>query len=404
VAARQRHKLSRRSRADELFWRSDKKGDNRLLLTSKREEIVLNRRAFFQSAAATAGTLVAAPAFAQSKADPQGTTPPPRNWRDPASAAYPDAAFEVFDPRMVKLSAGPAGLRRVAWDLKFTEGPVYFADMHRLIWSDIPANKMYEYNELTGETHVFRDPSNHANGNSRDWQGRLLTCEQGSRRVTRTEYDGRITVIADSFQGKRLNSPNGIIAKKDGTLWFTDPTYGILLEHQGSARAEPELPSNVYMFDPKSGKLSVAIGDFNQPNGLCFSPDEKQLYITDTGVGPFAAAGPQHSWIRIFDVGDDNKLKNGKVFHDLRDMPGGIADDIRVDIAGNLWAAGGWADKDKNFNGVSVYAPDGTPIGRIVLPEVAANLCFGGPEHNTLYIAASTSIYAIGVNTRGVEL
>jgi gluconolactonase len=365
----------------------------------------MNRRDFLQSAATAAaiGSL-AAPASAKQMSDPPGTTPPPRNWQDPASAPYPDAAFEVFDPRMIALSAGPAGLRRVATGQQFTEGPVYFADQHRLIWSDIPANKLYEYNEMTGDVRVFRDPSNHANGNSRDWQGRLLTCEQGARRVTRTEYDGRITVIADHYQGKPLNSPNGIIAKKDGTLWFTDPTYGILLEHQGNYRAEPALPSNVYMFDPKSGKLSVAVGDFNQPNGLCFSPDEKKLYITDTGIGPFAAAGPQHSWIRVFDVGEDNKLTNGAVFHDLKDMPGGIADDIRVDEAGNLWSAGGWAEHDQNFNGVSVYAPDGTPIGRIVLPEVAANLCFGGRGHNTLYIAASTSIYAIGVNTRGVEL
>jgi gluconolactonase len=364
---------------------------------------MLNRRVFLHAATvAAAGSLAANSALAA--ADPPGTTPPPRDWNDPASAPYPDAAFEVFDPRMIALSAGPAGLRRVATGQKFTEGPVWFGDSHRLVWSDIPANKMYEYNEMTGETRVFRDPSGHANGNSRDWQGRLLTCEQGARRVTRTEYDGSITVIADSFEGKKLNSPNGIVAKKDGTLWFTDPTYGILLEHQGFGKAEAELPSNVYMFDPKSGALTVAVGDFNQPNGLCFSPDEKRLYITDTGIGPFAAKGPQHSWIRVFDVGEDNKLTNGKVFHDLSGTPGAISDDIRVDIAGNLWSAGGWADKNKNFNGVSVYAPDGTPIGRIVLPEVAANLCFGGHEHNRLYICASTSVYAIGVNTRGVEL
>lgn len=363
----------------------------------------MDRRGFLRSAAVAAGSLAAAPAWAGQMPDPKGTTPPPRNWNDPASAPYPDPAFEIFDKRMVNLST-TAGLRRIAWDMKFTEGPVYFADQHRLIWSDIPANKLYEYNELTEEVRVFREDSNYANGNSRDWQGRLLSCEQGLRRVTRTEYDGRITVIADKYQGKQLNSPNGIVAKKDGTLWFTDPTYGILLEHQGYQRAEAELPSNVYMLDPKTGKLMVVADDFNQPNGLCFSPDESKLYITDTGVGAFAAKGPQHSWIRVFDVTEDNKLTNGQVFHDLKDMPGAIADDIRVDAAGNLWSAGGWAEEDKNYNGVSVYAPDGTPIGRIVLPEVAANLCFGSLEHDTLYICASTSVYAIGVNTRGVEL
>jgi gluconolactonase len=366
---------------------------------------MLDRRAFLQTAAvAAAGSLAAGSALANQMPDPAGTTPPSRNWDEPASAPYPDPAVEVFDPRFVDLIAGPNGLIRIATGQKFTEGPVYFADQRRLIWSDIPADKLYVYNELTCRTSVLRAPSGHANGNSRDWQGRLLTCEQGARRVTRTEYDGTITVIADSFEGKKLNSPNGIVAKKDGTLWFTDPTYGILLEHQGYAKAEPELPSNVYLFDPKSGKLSVAAGDFNQPNGLCFSPDEKKLYITDTGIGAFAAKGPQHSWIRVFDVGDDNKLTNSEVFHDLKDMPGAIADDIRSDVHGNIWSAGGWAEHDKNYNGVSVYAVDGTPIGRIVLPEVAANLCFGGPSHATLYICASTSIYALGVNTRGVEL
>jgi gluconolactonase len=365
----------------------------------------MNRRAFFQSAAATAvGSLAATSALAKQIPDPKGTMPPPRNWHDPASAPYPDPAFEVFDPRGAKLNAGTAGVRRIAWGQMFTEGPVWFADQHRLIWSDIPSNKMYSYNELTGRVSVFRSPSNYANGNSRDWQGRLLTCEGGTRRVTRTEYDGRITVIADSYQGKKLNSPNGIVAKKDGTLWFTDPTYGIMIADQSYHRAEPELPSNVYMFDPKNGKLTVAVGDFNEPNGLCFSPDEKKLYITDTGIGGFSRKGvPQHSWIRVFDVTEDNKLTNGKVFHDLKDMPGGISDDIRADIYGNIWSAGGWAE-DKAFNGVSIYAPDGTPIARIVLPEVAANLCFGGPDHHTLYIAASTSVYAIGVNSRGVEL
>jgi gluconolactonase len=364
----------------------------------------MNRRNFLRSAAAVAaGSLAAAPALAKQMPDPPGTTPPPRDWHESNSVVYPDPAFEVFDPRFAKLNAATVELRQISSNGRWTEGPVYFADQHRLIWSDIPQNRLWEYNEMTGEVRVFREEANHANGNTRDWQGRLITCEQGLRRLTRTEYNGEITVLADNFNGKKLNSPNGVIAKKtDGTIWFTDPTYGLLIEHEGFATGEPELHSNVYIIDPKTGKLTIAADDFNQPNGLCFSPDEKKIYITDTGVGDFAASGPQHSWIRVFDVSDDNKLTNGQVFHDLKDT-GGLSDDIRVDVEGNLWSAGGWAP-NKNFNGVSVYAPDGTPIGRIVLPEVAANLCFGGRGHNTLYIAASTSIYAIDVNTRGVEL
>jgi gluconolactonase len=227
-----------------------------------------------------------------------------------------------------------------------------------------------------------------------------LTCEQGTRRVTRTEFDGRITVLVDKYQGKPLNSPNGVVTKSDGSIWITDPTYGIKGDHEGH-RAEPELPRNVYRFDPKTGQLTVAVGDFSMPNGICFSPDEKKLYISDTGE--LGGPEPKHTWIRVFDVDESGKLSNDRVFHDFKDTGTGIADDMRVDEDGNLWCAGGWSS-DKNFNGVSVLAPDGTPIGRIVLPEVAGNLCFGGHAHNTLYIAASTSIYAIDVNTRGVEL
>jgi gluconolactonase len=364
----------------------------------------MDRRAFLQSAAVAAGSLAAMPAMAQQTqtSDPKGSMPPPRNWNDPSTAIEPDPAFESFDDRGAALNGGTASMRRIASGQFFTEGPVYFADQKRLIWSDIPADRLYSYNEITGVVSSFRHPSGHANGNSRDWQGRLLTCEHGNRRVTRTEYDGRITVVADKYQGKQLNSPNGIIAKKDGTLWFTDPPYGLVLEHQGYEREEPELPPNVYMFDPKSGELTVAAGDFNMPNGLCFSPDEKKLYITDTGILG-GNGNDRPSWIRVFDVTDDNKLINGKVFHDLKQsMPGAISDDIRADMYGNIWSAGGWGPP--TYNGVSIYAPDGTAIARIVLPEVAANLCFGESGHNTIYICASTSVYALNVNDRGVEL
>jgi len=363
---------------------------------------MLERRNLLRGAAATAvGTAFATSALAQqSPTDPPGTTPPPRNWNDPSTVIYPDPAFEVFDKRFAKYNAGTTSLRRIWTGAIWTEGPVWFGDMHRLIWSDIPNNRMMEYNTMTGKTIVFRQPSNYTNGNTRDRQGRLISAEQGTRRVTRTEYDGRITVLVDNYQGKPLNSPNGVVTKRDGTVWITDPAYGINGDHEGH-RAKSELPRNVYRFDPKSGQLTVVVGDFSMPNGICFSPDEKKVYISDTGV--LGGPEPKHTLIRVFDVDEDGKLSNDRVFYDFKDTGTYIADDMRVDEDGNLWCAGGWAS-NKNLNGVSVFAPDGTPIGRIVTPEVGGNLCFGGHAHNTLYIAASTSIYAIDVGTRGVEM
>jgi gluconolactonase len=320
--------------------------------------------------------------------DPPGTTPPPRDWNEPI-VPYPDPAFETFDPRGKKYSPGTAPVRRLFTGATWTEGPVYFGDQHSVIFSDIPNNRMLRYDELSGETTLFRQPSNNSNGNTRDRQGRLLTCEHSGRRVTRTEYDGSITVIADNYQGKRLNSPNGVVTKSDGSIWFTDPAYGIMGDHEGIREPE-ELPRNVYRIDPRNGQMIVVAGDFTQPNGLAFSPDEKLMYITDTGSSP--------ANIRVFEVTDDNRLTNGRMFHEYKG--GGLSDDIRVDEDGNIWSAGGWAGE--NFNGVSVYAPDGTPIARLVLPETAGNLCFGGyhHQHSYLYVCAGQSLYMYPVHTR----
>jgi gluconolactonase len=366
---------------------------------------MLQRRDLLRGAAAAAAvgaTFMRSASAQESTRDPPGTTPPPRDWDNPATVVYPDPAFEVFDQRFAKYNAGTTEIRRLWTGAEWTEGPVYFGDMHSVIFADIPNNRMLRYDELTGKTTVFRQPSNFVNGSTRDWEGRLISCEQGTRRITRTEYTGDITVLVDKYQDKRLNSPNGVVVKRDGTIWFTDPTYGIEGDHEGH-HAEPELPRNVYRFDPKSGTLTVAVGDFSQPNGICFSPDETKLYISDTGA--LGGPAPKHTWVRVFDVGEDGKLSNDRVFHDFKDTGTYIADDLRVDQDGNLWCAGGWAE-NKNMNGVSVFAADGTPIGRIVLPEVAANLCFGGMdhEHSRLYITASTSLYAVYTGARGVEL
>ena len=301
---------------------------------------------------------------------------------------YPDPAIEIVDPRFGDYRIGNAGVERLWTGARWTEGPVYFGDLRCLLFSDIPNDRILRWDEATGEVSVFRSPAHNANGNTRDRTGRLVTCEHGSRRVTRTEHDGRITVLMDNYQGKRLNAPNDVVVSSDGAVWFTDPGYGILYDYEGG-KAEFELPTNVYRIDPQTGAATVVAGDFERPNGLCFSPDEKQLYIVDTG-------GPGH--IRVFDVVDGQRLANDRVF--VKFTWGG-SDGIRVDEAGNLWAAATWGGE--GFDGVHCYAPDGTLLGRIHLPEACSNLCFGGLRKNRLFMTASRSLYAVYVNTRGVQ-
>jgi gluconolactonase len=239
---------------------------------------------------------------------------------------------------------------------------------------------------------VFRSPSNYSNGNTRDGQGRLITCEHDSRRVTRTEADGSITVLIDHYQGKPMNAPNDVVVHSSGIIWFTDPGYGIMNDYEGHA-APFELPANVYRLDPRTREAAVMVGDMRRPNGLCFSPDEKKLYICDTGM----TDGPQYPHnIRVYDVVDGSRLANGRVFVE---MGTGLADGIRCDVDGNVWAGAGWGGED--FSGVHVFAPDGKLIGKIHLPEVCANLCFGGEKHNRLFMAASTSLYSLYVGVRG---
>ena len=355
---------------------------------------MLERRTLFRTAAAAAVSTVAARTVLAQNSIPAGPPLPARDWSDPnPTIPYPDPNVQVLDKRFAKYIAGTAKLRRVWTGAEWTEGPVWFGEMHSLIFSDIPNNRMMKYDAMTGHTVVFRQPSNFANGNTRDRQGRLVTCEHAARRVTRTEYSGKITVLADNYMGKKLNSPNGVVVKSDDSIWFTDPGYGTAGDHEGH-REPSEVSHNVYRIDGKTGKMTLVSDEFDQPNGLCFSPDEKKFYISDTG----------NPVIRVFDVTDDGKITNGRMFHDFHDAKGGISDDIRCDEDGNIWSAGGWSS-DPLFNGVCVLAvDDGAIIGRIVLPETAGNLCFGGHDKNRLFIAAESSIYAVDVNTRGVEL
>jgi gluconolactonase len=260
-----------------------------------------------------------------------------------------------------------------------------------LLWSDIPNNRIMRWDEATGQVATFREPSNFANGMTRDCQGRLITCEHGGRRVTRTEYDGTITVLMDSFEGKRLSSPNDVVVKSDGSIWFTDPPFGIQGNYEGH-RAEPELGQNVYRYDPESGRATVVTDDILGPNGLAFAPDEQKLYIVESRGVPTRK-------ILEFDVAkDDRSLLNKRV---LIDAGSGTPDGFRVDMDGNLWC--GWGMGSDDLDGVMIFAPDGTPIGRISLPERCANLCFGGRANGRLFMAASHSIYALYVNVSGAR-
>jgi gluconolactonase len=304
---------------------------------------------------------------------------------------YPDPAVEVLDHAYERLKLFNARVERIATGMIWCEGPVWFGDSRHLIWSDIPNNRLMKWDETTGAVSVFREGANYTNGNCRDRQGRLITCEHGTRRISRTEYDGSLTTVCDRFEGKRLNSPNDVTTKSDGSIWFSDPPYGIGGNYIGN-KAESELPANVYRVGP-DGRATVVADDFNRPNGICFSPDESKLYITDSGARP-------NRVIRVFDVVENGtKLANGRVFIDGQ---GGNPDGMRCDIDGNLWV--GWGIGSTELNGVRVFSPQGKLVMRIRLPESSANLTFGGFKRNRLFIAASQSIYALYVNAQGARV
>jgi gluconolactonase len=303
------------------------------------------------------------------------------------SERYPDPSVRVLDPRGAGLIPMNASVERLYTGTRWSEGPVWFGDGHYLVWSDIPNNRMLRWTEETGAVSEFRKPSNFSNGNTRDRQGRLVSCEHFTRRVTRTEYDGTITVLADKFEGKRLNSPNDVVVKSDGSVWFSDPAFGILSDYEGE-RAPSELPMAFYRLDPATGKLTVVADGMDGPNGLCFSPDEKLLYLVES------ASRPRRTW--VFDVVGD-KLANKRPFADCGEL--GTPDGWRCDERGNVWA--GWG-MGEGLDGVRVFAPDGTPILHIDLPERCANLCFGGKYHTRLFMAASHSLYSIYTSVRGV--
>ena len=296
-------------------------------------------------------------------------------------------SFEVMDPRFRKLAYQYVHVDKLYTGCRWAEGPAWFAAGRYLVWSDIPNDRMLRWDETDGSVSVFRQPSMNSNGHTVDLQGRLVSCEHLSRCVSRTEFDGKRTVLADRYDGKRLNSPNDVVVKSDGSIWFTDPSYGIDSDYEGDASPSEIGSCNVYRIDPSSGRVVIVASDFVQPNGLAFSSDESLLYIADTGL-THKVDGPHH--VRRFKVSaDGTSISGGEVF---ATCPVGVYDGFRVDVHGNLWLSAG--------DGVHCHDSEGSLLGKILIPETVANVCFGGPKLNRLFICGTTSLYSVFLNTR----
>ena len=393
---------------------------------SDRDPTALRRRGFVAGLA----TLAAAPALAQAPAPaapPSTITTPPRDFsRMGAPTTYfTDPDVLTVDPAFNGLRQPNAAIQRIWTGGLWVEGPAWNAQGRYLLWSDIPNNRQLRWLEEDGHVSTFRTPSNNSNGNTFDFQGRQISCEHLTRRVTRYELDGSATVLADSFEGKRLNSPNDAVPHPDGSIWFTDPPYGGQLyegapdvaggptnaagqlnprlgQPAGFVPGRRELPTNCYRIDP-SGKIELVVTEAQvpDPNGLCFSPDFKKLYVISTGRGPGDAGPGGKGDIHVFDVGSNNKLSNQKLFTDC--VVDGIKcgpDGIRADVGGNLWVSSN-AGRNVGYSGVTVWNPEGKLLGRIRIPEVVGNLCFGGAKRNRLFMAGSQSIYALYTGTQG---
>jgi len=343
----------------------------------------MDRRAFLTTAlAGAAGAAVRAQAPQQ-----VSSVPSQRDFNRQDPIQYPDPDIIALDPRFRRYIVGNTAIRRLHFGTQWAEGPAWNGVGRFLVWSDIPNNVQMRWTEEDGRVTVFRNPSGYSNGNTFDFQGRQISCEHGGRRVVRYEHNGTMTVIADRFEGKRLNSPNDVAVNPDGSIWFTDPTYGIRGNYEGF-RNDQETKEAVYRVDAQTREIAKVTDDQSGPNGICFSPDYKKLYVADTGMGRD---------IRIYDV-DGKSLRNGKRFVQL-DIPGtgapSAADGIRADVDGNIWCGA--------RPGVQVVAPDGTRIGMIRLPETCANVCFGGSRRNRLFMAASESLYGVYVETQGAH-
>jgi gluconolactonase len=361
--------------------------------TSEQEEgakpSTLGRRAFIAGAAAMSATV----AFGQDRN--YGPTAPP--------VRYPDPDIVVLDNRFAKYRIGNTPIQRLFTGTLWAEGPAWSGVGRYLVWSDIPNNVQYRWIADDGHVSVFRNPTNNSNGNTFDWEGRQLSCEHATRRVVRYEPGGAVTVLADKWKDKPFNAPNDLVVHPDGGIWFTDPGYGSLVGYEGN-KGELYLKEAVYRVDARTAKIDLVTDEIFKPNGLCFSPDYKKLYVVDTGASHYPQA-PQN--IKVWDVIDGKKLSRGVEFTSMklktndREFNGG-SDGIRADVDGNIWASAGWAGA--GYDGVHIFAPDGHRIGQVLLPETCSNLCFGGPKRNRLFVTASQSLYAVYVEAQGAHI